>query len=1140
MKSAVAPEHRHQDRWNFLWAAGLLLLISFAFLTQAHAQSDNGRIVGNVLDPTSAVVPGANIVITNTENGSQMKATSNAAGEFNIFAVPRGNYSATITSPGFQSQTQTFTLTVTQVQTLLFKLSTGAVSSTVKVTSDVPLLNTTNPTMGETIEEKQITDLPLNGLNFMNLALLAPGVTGGAYGNAESGVNGSAEAFRYNESGGSALSVNGLQPQANNYILDGVDNNDDWTNTVVFFPDVFATQEFKIDTSVAPAEYGRAGGGIVISSIKSGTNAVHGSVFEYYRNGKFDSNPYYQFLGAKATANPAYTRNQWGGDVGFPILKNKLFLFGDYQAWRESEPVGSSFVTVPTARMRTGDFSELLNAASTGGKFINHSNLCQASGAAATGQIFDPTTCQPFAGNIIPQYRLNSAAVNYLNAFPLPTLTGTVLNNYQTFQTSAIRYNDFDVRTDWTASPSDLLFARFSYDNSTQSKTSMFSNLPAGFGSGTSYVHARGYALGYTHTFTPNAVNEAHLAYNRDNYGYMPPFYGVAVSKNLGIANANRNLLTSGGALIGGYNTELQYTGDYGLYAVPQNNIEATDTFNWEHGNHSIKVGGTLIHRQLEYYNSVAGKGYFNISGNGQDFTGYEVSDLLASFVDNYQIGAQTGYASQIFQEDGLFAQDDWRISPRLTVNYGLRWDLLTWPYESHNRQASFDVTTGQVLIAGQNGVSRSILKQNYHDFGPRLGFAYDLFGRGKTVIRGGYGLYYYPTYGGTITAPLSDQPPFGGASSYLAKLGSCVTLSGETANSGTGSFNNCQVNSAGQTSPLPAPGFQNFNPAAPPAGLSMVAVDRSSPNSQIQERNIQLDQQIGSRDVINIAYVGTKADHLVDRYNYNLYQFGNGNSPLDAAAQNFPNLGNITYQTYNGSSNYNGLQVQAEHRSDTLVMTAAYTWSHTMDDTSGNLFLYYNPKASYGNSDQDERHVFSFSSVYHVPVGRGQRFASEVSRPVDWLIGGWQANLIAILSSGQPVDLSAGATESGNEPDQVAPIQYQKSISGNWFNPASFSSNIPTYTSPGHITVYTRPGTARRNQVYGPGHRVVNTSLQKDVHITDRLNLELHADVFNVLNTPQFTNPGGNVSNAQTFGKITSVQAYTNRQIQLATRLVF
>ena len=1110
---------------------GLLVMASPARLL---GQSDNGRIVGTVTDPTGAAIPDAAVTVVNNENGLTLSAKSNAAGEFNIFAVPRGNYTASVDAQGFQTQKQSFTLTVTQVQNLIFKLSPGTVSTTVKVTDAAPMIDASNATLGETIQGKQITQLPLNGRNFMNLALLTPGVTQGAYGTQESGVNGNAETFRNNESGGAALSVNGLRPQANNYILDGVDNNDGLLNTILFFSQVDATQEFKVDTSVAPAEFGRAGGAIVISSIRSGTNKIHGSAFEFYRSGKFDSNINYRFNGAPAAPNPPFNRNQFGGSLGGPIVRDKLFAFGDYAGWRENLPVNPSFVTVPTAKMRTGDFSELF------GSGINtSSDLCTPNGlpvGVPEGTIYDPISCTPFAGNIIPTNRLNPAAVNYLNAYPLPTIPGAIEKNYETHQQSAVKYNTFDVRLDWHPSNRDIAFFRYSYDNSTDTKTSEFPNLPAGFGSGSNFLHARGYDLGYTHTFTQNVVNDAHLAYNRDNYGYQPPFYGDPVSAKLGIVNANRNIETSGGALIGGYGSELEYTGDYGLYSVPQNTYELTDNVNWQHGNHAFKFGGTVIRRQVEYFRPIAGKGFFNISGNGQDFTGYEVSDVLASFMDNYSIGAQNGYFGNISQEDGIFAQDNWRVNSRLTLNLGVRWDLLTWPYEEHNRQAAFDINTGTVLLAGQNGVSRSIINQNYHNFAPRLGFAYDLHGNGRSVLRGGYGIYYFPDYGG-IGNQLGQQPPFGGSVDYLAKNGDCIAFTGQTT-PGTG-FGSCRVSSNGVTNPLPAPGFPNFNPAAPPQGLSINSVDQNNQNSQIQQYDIQLEQQFGTNTTFDIAYVGTKSNHLSTYYPYNIYHFG-------TAFQAYPNLGSINYNIYEGTSNYNGIQLHAEHRSTSLITTAAYTWSHTLDDSPppdqpSVAPLYYDPHADYGNSTQDQRNVFSFSTVYFLPFGRGQKFAGNVSRPMDWIIGGWQTNLIALVATGTPFDISAGETQSANRPDLVAPIEYPKSISGYWMNPKSFSvATIPQVTPITGIKVFTRLGTLRRDQVYGPGTRTVNFGLQKDVHVTDRVNLELHGDAFNVFNTPQFTNPDANVHDGANFGKILATQEYTNRQIQLAARMVF
>jgi len=1122
------------------------VLISLA-APRLLAQADTGNIAGTATDATGAVVQGAAVTATNKDNGLKLSAITNAAGEFTILAVPRGNYAVQITAPGFQPQSANITVVVTTTQNVAFQLQPGGATTTVEVTSAAPLIDTSDATVGSTIQGKQVTDLPLNGRNFSQLALLTPGVTRGAYGDEASGGGSSnyTETARNNESGDAALSVNGLRPQADNYILDGVDNNDGLVNTILFFPNIDATQEFKVDTSVAPAEYGRAGGAIVVSSIKSGTNDYHGSVFEFYRDRSFDSNPNYRFNGAPATPAGGFLRNQPGFSIGGPILKNKLFAFGDYQALRETIAVAPHYLTVPTALMRQGNFTELENIAgatgsASGGYYKTNYPLCVGGGLAgqtSPGLIYDPTTCQPFPGNIIPTGRLNPAAVNYLNAFPMPTRTDRYLNNYLDTQSEANKYNTFDGRIDWNASSSDLAFFRFSYDNSVNTKTSEFTNLPAGGGTGINPTHARGYDLGYTHIFSPNVVNEAHIAYNRDNYGYTPPLYGDYVSKNLGIVNANINQETTGGALIGGWAGELEYTGDYGLYAVPQNTYEVTDSVSWNKGNHSFKFGGTFIRRQVEFFNPQEGKGYFWIDQGTVDFTGYEVSELLAGGVNNYQIGSQSGYFANIGQEDGIFGEDDWRLSRRLTLNLGLRWDFLSHPYEAHNQQSAFDITNGTVLEAGQNGVSRSIINQDYHSFGPRLGFTYDLSGDGKMVVRGGYGIFYFMDYGG-IDNQLGEQAPFGGSNSYLASNGYCITFTGQLPTQ-SGSYN-CTGYTGPNTvvSALPARGYVNFNPQAPPAGTSMIAVNPDDPNSMVQEWNFQLEQQFGTNNVVNIAYVGTHGSNLSTYYPYNLYQFGTGK-------QNFPGLGAINYNNYNGISNYNGLQLHAEHHSSNgLVGTFSYAWSHTLDDSPGafqgqTAALYYDPMADYGNSSQDQRQVFSSSILYQMPFGRGQRFGGNVSQPMDWLIGGWQTSLIALLQTGTPVDLSTGQNQPGNRPDLVAPISYPKSISGYWFNPASFSGSIPTVTAPDGTTVYSRLGTLGRNQVYGPGFREVNLSVQKNIHLTERYTMELHGDAFNLFNTAEFTNPNANLTGSN-FGQIEGTEVYTNREIQLAARFTF
>ncbi len=1129
---------------NFL--AVTLLLLSAA-VPALFAQTDTGAISGTVTDPTGAVIPGAAITATSTENGLKLSAASNGAGSFVILAVPRGNYRVVATASGFATAAATVTITVTTTQNIPFLLKPAGASTTVEVSESVPLVDVSDATIGATIQGEQVTELPLNGRNFSNLALLTPGVTRGAYGDMSSGGGSSnnTETVRNNESGNASLAINGLRPQANNYLLDGVDNNDGLIGTILIFPNIDATQEFQVNTNIAPAEYGRAGGAIVLSSIKSGANKYHGSIFEFYRDRSFDSNPNYRFNGAPVTPAGGFLRNQPGFSIGGPIIKNKLFGFGDYQALREKIGVSSQYLTVPTTLMRQGIFTELedsgQNANSNNGSYKTTYPLCVTGGLAgktSPGLIYDPTTCTPFAGNTIPLDRRNSAAINYLNAFPTPTRTDRYLDNYYlTTQSEKNNYNTFDLRFDWNATARDVAFVRFSYDNSVNSKTSEFPKLPAGSGTGTNPTHARSYALGYTHIFTPTIVNEARIAYNRDNYGYMPPMYGQYVSKDLGIVNANINQQTTGGALIGGWAGELTYTGDYGLYAVPQNTYEVNDSVSWSRGKHSLKFGGTFIRREVAFFNPQEGKGYFWIDNGTVIYTGYEVSELLAGGLYNYQIGSQSGYFANEGQEDGIFGQDTWHVNRRLTLNLGFRWDLLTRPYEKHDQQSAFNIAAGTVWIANKNGISRAIRDQDYHNFGPRVGFTYDLYGTGKAILRGGYGIFYFQDYGG-IDNQLGEQAPFGGSNSYLASNGYCTTLTGQLPTH-TGSYNCSGYTSSGAvTTALPARGYTNFDASNPPEGTSMIAVNRGNSNSMVQEWNLQIEQQLGSNNVVNLAYVGTHGSNLSTYYPYNIYQ-------LNTGVKNFATLGDITYNNYNGISNYNGLQLHAEHRTNNgLIATASYAWSHTLDDSpsaflSQTAALYYDPMAGYGNSSQDQRQVFSSSILYQLPFGRGQRFGGAVSQPMDWLIGGWQASFIGLLQSGTPVDLSVGSNNPSNRPDQVGNINYPKSVLGYWFNPKAFSSSIPTITASDGTTVFTRLGTLRRNQVSGPSYRVVNLSLQKNLHLTDKYTLELHGDAFNLLNTAEFANPTSSMSDSN-FGKIEAIQVYSNRQIQLAARFTF
>ena len=1114
-----------------------IVFIVVLLVSQAFAQTTQGGIVGEIRDQKGAQIVGAKVTVTSPSTGLRRETSTADNGIFRINALPTGIYQIKTEATGFASSTMTgIEVGIDQIRTVDIVLRVGSKSEVVEVQADAALTQTETSKLGEIIDNRKVEDLPLNGRDFAQLARLNPGVSSSGGGGGQQG----------GEGGVSGFSSNGQRSTSNNFLVDGVDNNDSFDGTAAQIPSIDSIEEFEVQTNTFSAEYGRNTGSVVNLVTKSGSNNLHGSLYEFFRNDVLDAR---NFFNQSDFSKSALHLNQFGGTLGGPIIKNRTFFFLNYEGFRRQAGI-TRITNVPTLAERQGQFLD------------NNGNPITIAVNPVSAQIFD---------TLFPQPNLTSSSGNFISS---PTQSDAT--------------DQFLVKVDHHLGSSDTLSARYS-----RTRVDTFfpftpgqagTNVP-GYGENESGANQL-VALSYTRVISPRTLNEARFGFTRSNIllttqaGPQAETFGF----NTGWpANSTLNLgnipqLAFAGGFVGGSSSVSNLGG-----GIDQPNRTATNTFQWidnlsrTTARHSFKVGGDIRYQQLNRLYDLAFNGQISFSGldnlAGTDSGGNPVNipNALIDFAQGIPDGALqfVGDSHRNFRSSsyGLFAQDTFKLRSNLTLNYGLRYELNTVLHEAHGRVSSWrpqNYTTfldptnpsiqndlsaleaSGVVTQGQVG---GIYDGDHNNFAPRIGLAWDIFGKGKTVLRTGYGVFY-ETIIGNIPGNVMLNPPF------LPDF-----------------FNSFP--------------FASWPNAFAPSGFPVLTITQQKLRTPYaQHFNFGIQQQLPGRMLLDLAYVGTTGTKLarfvqIDQAYITKQQIDSlpplpgfpgvpgvvGRMeligiPSGVAQFLYDNqlwgaMPSIVRTPYFGfaqlfqaqdsvSSNYHSLQAKLDKRfSNGLSFLASYTWSHSIDGASvffgsganGTTIFpqnNYDLAAERGNSDFDIRQRLSWSFTYEVPA----------LRSLPKLLGeGWQVGGILTLQTGQPFSVLTGKGLSGtglgnDRPDLVGDPNAGPHTVQQWFNTSAFADNQP-------LTF----GNAGRNIVVGPGYRDFDFSVLKNMKLGEKANAQFRAEFFNITNHPSFALPA-NISAAPNFGSLfTTPDAAQNnvglgsggpRLIQFALKLSF